>query len=126
MTRIAYVNGAFLPIEEARISVFDRSFLFADGVYEVTTVIGGRMIDIDSHMARLERSVGEIGMRLAEPIGRIAAIQQELIERNALTEGVVYLQATRGAADRDFLPAPDLSPTLVIFTQAKPIVDTPA
>jgi len=126
MTRIAYVNGAFLPAEEARISVFDRGFLFADGVYEVTTVIGGRMVDIASHMARLERSVGEIGMRLAEPVERIAAIQGELVERNALTEGVVYLQATRGAADRDFLPAPDLTPTLVIFTQAKPIVDTPA
>jgi D-alanine transaminase len=126
MARIAYVNGRFVPLEEARVSILDRGFLFADGIYEVTAVLDGKLVDTPRHMARLERSAREIGMRLAEPAERIAAIEQELIARNDLTEGVVYLQATRGAEDRDFLPSPDLKPTLVMFTQAKALVDAPA
>lgn len=126
MTRIAYVNGTFLPLEETNVSILDRGFLFADGIYEVTAVIDGRLVDTPRHMARLERSAREIGMALREPPERIAAIEAELIDRNGLVEGVVYLQATRGAADRDFLPAPDLEPTLVLFTQAKALVDAPA
>jgi D-alanine transaminase len=126
MERIAYLNGSYLPLADARVSVFDRGFLFADGVYEVTTVIAGRLIDMDAHLARLARSAGEIGMALAEPPERIAAIHAELVARNRLDEGVVYLQATRGAADRDFLPPDDLTPTLVLFTQDKRIVDNPA
>jgi len=126
MTRIAYVNGAFLPLEQAQVSILDRGFLFADGIYEVTAVIDGRLIDTPRHMARLERSAREIGMALRETPERIAAIEAELIERNGLIEGLVYLQATRGAADRDFLPAADLAPTLVMFTQAKALIDAPA
>ncbi len=126
MDRIAYLNGAYLPLADARVSVCDRGFLFADGVYEVTTVIGGRLVDMAAHLARLARSASEIDMALAEPPERIAAIHAELIARNRLDEGVVYLQATRGAADRDFLPAAGLAPTLVLFTQAKVIVDNPA
>lgn len=126
MTRIAYVNGHFLPLDEAKVSILDRGFLFADGIYEVTAVIDGRLVDTPRHMARLERSAREIGMRLAETPERIEAIEQELIERNGLTEGVVYLQATRGVEDRDFLPSPDLAPTLVMFTQEKALVDSPA
>ena len=126
MTRTAYVNGRFVPLEEANVSILDRGFLFADGIYEVTAVIDGRLIDTPRHMARLARSAGEIGMALRETPERIAAIEAELIARNALVEGVVYLQATRGAADRDFLPTPDLEPTLVMFTQAKALVDVPA
>ncbi len=126
MNRIAYVNGAFLPLEEATVSILDRGFLFADGIYEVTAVIDGRLVDTPRHMARLERSAHEIDMRLRETPAQIAAIEAELISRNALREGLVYLQATRGAADRDFLPSPDLEPTLILFTQAKPLVDAPA
>jgi D-alanine transaminase len=126
MTRIAYVNGAFCPISEAKVSVLDRGFLFADGIYEVNAVIDGHLIDTPRHMARLERSTREIGMRLRETPERIEAIERELIERNGLTEGVVYLQATRGAEDRDFLPSSGLEPTLVLFTQAKALVDAPA
>ena len=126
MSRIAYVNGTFLPLDQANVSILDRGFLFADGIYEVTAVIDGRLVDTPRHMARLERSANEIGMRLRETPERIAAIEAELITRNGLVEGVVYLQATRGAADRDFLPDPDLEPTLVLFTQAKALVDTPA
>jgi D-alanine transaminase len=126
MARIAYVNGRFVPLEEAQVSILDRGFLFADGIYEVTAVLDGRLVDTPRHMARLERSAREIGMRLAESPERIEAIEQELIARNGLTEGVVYLQATRGAEDRDFLPSPDLAPTLVMFTQEKALVDAPA
>ncbi len=126
MARIAYVNGSFVPLDEAKVSILDRGFLFADGIYEVTAVLDGKLIDTPRHMARLERSAREIGMRLAETPDRIEAIEQELIARNGLTEGVVYLQATRGMEDRDFLPSPDLAPTLVMFTQAKALVDSPA
>ncbi|MDH7639648.1 D-amino-acid transaminase [Sphingomonas oryzagri] len=125
MARIAYVNGSFVPLDEAKVSILDRGFLFADGIYEVTAVLDGKLIDTPRHMARLERSAREIGMRLAETPDRIEAIEQELIARNDLTEGVVYLQATRGMEDRDFLPSPDLAPTLVMFTQAKALVDSP-
>lgn len=126
MARIAYVNGSFVPLDEAKVSILDRGFLFADGIYEVTAVLDGRLIDTPRHMARLERSAREIGMRLAEAPDRIEAIERELIARNGLTEGVVYLQATRGVEDRDFLPSPDLAPTLVMFTQAKALIDSPA
>jgi len=126
MARTAYVNGSFVPLDEAKVSILDRGFLFADGIYEVTAVLDGKLVDTPRHMARLARSAREIGMRLAEAPDRIEAIEKELIDRNGLTEGVVYLQATRGAEDRDFLPAPDLAPTLVMFTQAKALVDSPA
>ncbi|MDB5736662.1 MAG: D-amino-acid transaminase [Sphingomonas bacterium] len=119
MTRWAYVNGDYLPIEQARVSVLDRGFLFADGIYEVTAVVNGRLVDMLSHLARLDRSVGEIGMTLAATGDALVAIHEELIHRNALDEGVIYLQATRGAADRDFVPLADTPPTLVLFTQTK-------
>jgi D-alanine transaminase len=126
MTRIAYVDGQFVPLADAKVSILDRGFLFADGIYEVTAVIDARLVDTARHMARLERSAREIGMPLREAPDRIAAIEAELIDRNGLVEGLVYLQATRGAADRDFLAPADLEPTLVMFTQAKPLVDAPA
>jgi len=126
MARTAYVNGSFVPLDEAKVSILDRGFLFADGIYEVTAVIDGRLVDTPRHMARLQRSAREIGMTLAETPERIEAIERELIARDGLTEGVVYLQATRGAEDRDFLPAPDLAPTLVMFTQAKALVNSAA
>jgi len=126
MARIAYVNGSFVPLDEAKVSILDRGFLFADGIYEVTAVLDGKLVDTPRHMARLARSAREIGMTLAEAPERIEAIEKTLIARNGLGEGVVYLQATRGAEDRDFLPSADLAPTLVMFTQEKALVDNPA
>ena len=124
---IAYHNGQFLPLAEARISVLDRGFLFAEAVYEVTAVIDGRLIDSASHMARLERSAAAIGLSLPLSTGEIEAVQKELAARNGLQEGLIYLQLTRGAdAARDFLPSPGLQPTLVMFTQAKRFLDAPA
>ncbi|NIX77031.1 D-amino-acid transaminase [Microvirga terricola] len=126
MTRIAYVNGDFLPLEEARVSVLDRGFLFADGIYEVSAVLEGKLVDNESHLIRLERSVGEIQLAMPETRERIEEIQKELIARNSLVEGVVYLQVTRGAADRDFAFPKGVKPSLVMFTQEKNIVASPA
>ncbi|WP_176592152.1 D-amino-acid transaminase [Sphingobium sp. EM0848] len=124
---VAYLNGRFVPLEQAQISVLDRGFLFADGIYEVAAVIDGKLVDSASHLARLERSTDAIGIVLPLSLAEIEAAQKELVARNALTEGLVYLQITRGAdATRDFLPSPGLQPTLLMFTQVKPFLDVPA
>ena len=127
MSRTVYVNGSFVPEADAKVSVFDRAFLFADGVYEVTAVLGGRPIDLDGHLARLDRSLGE--MQIARPLTheQLRALHAELIERNKVEEGVVYLEITRGVADRDFLyPDPEAVPaTVVAFTQSRPLLDNP-
>jgi D-alanine transaminase len=122
---IAYVNGSFVPLADAKVSVLDRGFLFADGIYEVSAVLDGRLVDNAAHLARLQRSVGEIALPLPETLERIEEIQHELIARNNLVEGVVYIQVTRGAAPRDFVFPNGVKPTLVMFATAKNIVDAP-
>jgi D-alanine transaminase len=126
MSRTVYVNGEYLPEEEARISVFDRGFLFADGVYEVSSVIDGKLIDNAAHLARLERSLSELDMAAPATSEEIESIQQEMMKRNDLEEGLIYLQVTRGAADRDFNYPKDAKPSLVMFTQAKKITQSAA
>jgi len=130
MTRTVYVNGDYLPEDEAKISIFDRAFLMADGVYEVTSVLGGKLIDFDGHLARLERSLAELDMQKPEAFDDLLEIHRELVARNDITDGLVYLQVTRGSAgDRDFaFPDPEqVKPTLVLFTQSKPgLADSPA
>ena len=129
MSRIVYVNGEYLPEEEAKVSVFDRGFLFADGVYEVTSVLEGKLIDFDGHAVRLERSLSELGMTAPATKDELLEIHRELVRRNDLVEGMIYLQITRGADnDRDFVfPDPTkVAPTIVLFTQAKSIADSPA
>ncbi|MEM9341995.1 MAG: D-amino-acid transaminase [Pseudomonadota bacterium] len=120
MSRTVYVNGDYLPEEQATVSVFDRGFLFADGVYEVTSVLGGKLIDFAGHAARLKRSLGELDM--AEPMDTDALLEmhRELVQRNEIEDGLIYLQITRGAADRDFAFPESAEPTVVAFTQAKP------
>jgi D-alanine transaminase len=121
--RTVYVNGEYLPETEARISVFDRGFLFADGVYEVTSILGGKLLDFGGHCGRLRRSLSELQMTFTMSDDDLLAIHRELITRNDLDEGMIYLQVTRGAADRDFVFPPDDTPaTLVLFTQAKPLI----
>ncbi|MEL6587206.1 MAG: D-amino-acid transaminase [Pseudomonadota bacterium] len=125
--RIVYVNGDYVPENEAKISVFDRGFLFADGVYEVTSVLGGKLIDFDGHAKRLERSLSALEM--ASPVTQqdLLEIHRELVARNGIEEGLVYLQITRGAADRDFAYPAEAQPSIVLFTQAKPgLADAPA
>ena len=126
MTRTVYVNGEYLPETEAKVSIFDRGFLMADGVYEVTTVLDGKLIDFDGHATRLARSLSELEMK--EPVTKeeLLAIHRKLVEENGVDEGLVYLQVTRGAADRDFAYPKDAEPTLVLFTQKKNAVNSPA
>ncbi|MEP9373562.1 D-amino-acid transaminase [Mesorhizobium sp. KR1-2] len=123
MSRTIYINGDYVAEAEAKVSVFDRGFLFGDGIYEVSAVIGGRLIDNDLHLSRLERSLKEISIPLPLSREEIVDVQRELIARNALQEGVVYLQVTRGAADRDFGFADDMKPSFVAFSQAKNLVN---
>ena len=126
MSRTVYVNGDYLPEEKAKISVFDRGFLFAVGVYEVTSVLDGRLIDVAGHLARLRRSLAELDMPSPASDAEIEAIHRELVARNGLDEGMIYLQITRGAADRDFVFPAEPRPSLVLFTQATPLVDREA
>src|SRR5258708_23663601 len=124
LDKIAYVNGSFVPMADAKVSVLDRGFLFADGIYEVAAVLEGKLIDNVSHLARLERSVGEIALALPETTGRIQEIQRELIARNNLVNGMVYLEVTRGAdKGRDFAFPKGIKPTLIMFTSVKDIVN---
>jgi D-alanine transaminase len=124
---IAYVNGSFVPLSEAKVSILDRGFLFADGIYEVAAVLDGRLVDNASHLARLKRSVGEIALELPESLERIEEIQKELVARNKLESGLVYLEVTRGAdTARDFAFPKGITPTLVMFTSVKDIVNAPS
>ena len=126
MSRIVYVNGAYLPEEEAKISIFDRGFIFGDGIYEVSAVLGGKLVDCDAHLVRLERSCGEIQLPLPWSRAELIAIHEELIARNAIDEGSIYLQVSRGAADRDFPFPADAKPSLVLFTQVRNLTNAPA
>lgn len=128
--RTVYVNGEYLPENEAKISIFDRGFLMADGVYEVTSVLDGKLIDFAGHAKRLERSLSELEMPHPADLPNLLEIHRELVRLNEIDEGLVYLQITRGApADRDFVyPDPETTtPTVVLFTQNKPgLADSPA
>jgi D-alanine transaminase len=121
--RTVYLNGEYLPETEAKVSIFDRGFLMADGVYEVTSVLDGKLVDFDGHAVRLDRSLSELGMK--NPITKedLLEVHRQLVSLNDVVDGGVYLQITRGApADRDFaFPDPETTPcTVVLFTQAKP------
>ena len=121
--RTVYVNGDYLPETEAKVSIFDRGFLMADGVYEVTSVLGGKLIDFDGHLKRLERSLSELDLDKPAGFDDLLEIHRELVRLNGIEEGMIYLQVTRGApGDRDFaFPDPEVTkPTLVLFTQNKP------
>ena len=128
MSRTVYLNGEYVPEEEAKISVFDRGFLFADAVYEVTAVVNGKLVDFAGHFARLARSCRELGLSLTLSENDLREIHQRLIAENDLTEGGIYLQLTRGnSGDRDFHFPPSQTPTtLVLFTQSRAVVDHPA
>ncbi len=125
MSRFVYVDGAFVPFEDARISIMDRGFLFADGIYEVSAVLGGRLVDNAAHLARLERSLSAIRIALPVALDAIVPLQEKLIALNALEEGIVYIQITRGVAERDFAFPKDGQPTMVMFTQAKTLAANP-
>lgn len=127
MSRTVYLNGKYLPEEDAKVSIFDRGFLFADAIYEVTSVLDGKLIDFHAHTTRLHRSLNELEMQEACSDEELLNIHRELVKRNDLQEGLIYMQITRGAADRSFLyPEQGTKPTIVLFTQQLNLVASPA
>jgi D-alanine transaminase len=125
MSRVVYVNGSYVPENEGKVSIFDRGFLFADGVYEVTAVIGRKLVDYDPHMERLDRSLNELAMAWPCSKAELRQMHEELIKRNKLDEGTIYMQVTRGAADRDFRFPKDAKSSLIAFTQVQKLREHP-
>lgn len=125
MARVVYVNGRYLPWGYAQVHAEDRGFQFGDAVYEVCEVRNGRLIDETRHMDRLERSLGELKIPKPMSRGAWARVMRETIRRNRVTDGSIYLQVSRGAADRDFAFPKDIKPSIVLFTQARQFADIP-
>lgn len=125
MSRTVYVNGSYLPEAEAKVSVYDRAFLFGDAVYEVTAVLDRRLVDFTAHLARLDRSLTEIALPAPLSHDELRVLHQALIVRNDLDEGIVYLQISRGPADRDFAYPETAAPTVVAFTQSRKLIANP-
>ncbi|MDX2154900.1 MAG: D-amino-acid transaminase [Hyphomicrobiaceae bacterium] len=122
MTRIVYVNGAYRPYDEGLVHAEDRGFQFADAVYEVIEVTGGRLIDETRHMERLERSIQALGLPSPMTRGALSRVLRETVRRNRVSEGLVYLQVTRGARPRDFLfPPAGTPPTIVCLARSVPL-----
>ena len=126
MSKIVYVNGDFVPEDEARISIFDRGFVFGDGVYEVVPVIRGRLADRNYFLERLTRSLNELGIAWPCSKDEYQHVLEQLVARNGLEEGIVYTQVTRGTADRQFTFPGNTPATMTAFTQVMPLLDHPA
>ena len=103
MTETVYINGEYLAKENAKISIFDRGFIFGDGIYEVVPILNGRMADRQYFLDRLRRSLGELQINFCFSDADLISILNKLIKINRLKEGIVYLQITRGIAERDFI-----------------------
>jgi D-alanine transaminase len=114
VSRIVYVNGRYLPYAKAAVHVEDRGFQFADAVYEVCEVRQGRLVDEGRHMARLERSLAELGIERAMPAAALAHVMRETVRRNRVRNGLVYLQVTRGEGPREFAFPPEGTPRTVV------------
>jgi D-alanine transaminase len=120
MPRIAYVNGTYTPLRDAAVSIEDRGYLFADAVYEVWSVFDGRLADLEGHLNRLERSLRELQISMPMPRDSLLVVLNEVVRRNRIREGMVYLQISRGVAPRDHVfPGPDVRPAVVVT--AKPV-----
>jgi D-alanine transaminase len=123
MSRTVYLNGQWLPEDEAKVSIFDRAFLMGDAIYEVTCVLDGMLLDYAGHAARLRRSAAELSLTLPLDDDALLAAHHEIVARNNMKSGMIYLQLSRGVAERDFaFPPEDTPPTLVMFTQAKDVL----
>lgn len=123
--RVCWLNGTFLAEDHAHVSIFDRGLLFGDGVYEVAAVLQGRLMDADRHLVRLERSLREIGLVGALPMAEWMEVLQTLVARNEIREGLVYLQVTRGVAERDFAFPTSVTPTMFAYARPKRLIDDP-
>ena len=126
MTQIVYLNGEYLPADEARISIFDRGFIFGDGVYEVVPVFEGAVVDKEYFLERLDRSLREIQIEWPCSQEDYLDVMQQLVKRNSLEEGVVYSQVTRGIAPRDFPFPADTAPSFMAFSTEMALLDNPA
>ncbi len=126
MDRIVYVNGDYVAEQDARISIFDRGFIFGDGVYEVVPVIAGKLVDKQYFLERLDRSLKELAIDWPCTQQAYLDVMTALIERNALEEGVIYSQVTRGAADRDFVFPENTQPGFVAFSSVMNLLNNPA
>jgi D-alanine transaminase len=119
MSRIAYVNGRYRPHADATVHIEDRGYQFADGVYEVCEVAGGRLVDAPRHLARLTRSLGELRIRAPMSLAALTSVMREVIRRNRVGDGLVYVQVTRGVARRDHaFPVPPVAPSVVVTARA--------
>jgi D-alanine transaminase len=129
MTQLAWLNGVFLAREEARITPFDRGFLFADAVYEGTAVVSGKPVDLERHLARLMRSLRELQFGVLPDAEELAMVHRRLAADNGVEEGFIYLQVSRGAyGGRDFLPpAPEATRlTQFAFAESRRLIDSPS
>jgi D-alanine transaminase len=119
MSRVAYVNGRFVPHGQAAVHIEDRGYQLADGVYEVWAVLGGMLGDAEGHFARLWRSLSELSITPPMPRASLQVLLKETVRRNHVREGLVYLQVTRGVARRDHaFPSPDTPPSVVITAKS--------
>jgi D-alanine transaminase len=119
MSRIAYVNGRYVPLNHAQVGIEDRGFQFADGVYEVCEVQGGQLVDEPRHCARLDRSLKELRMDRPMSAAALSIVLHETVRRNRVRDGIVYLQVTRGVARRDFaFPSAGTRPSLVVTARS--------
>ncbi|MBO1324782.1 aminotransferase class IV [Acetobacter sp. TBRC 12305] len=126
MSEDVFLNGRFLSPAEATLSVFDRGFLFGEGIYEVWAVVGQRIVDTESHLKRLDRSLAECGLPTPPERDTLPQILTELVRRGGLTDGFIYLQITPGAGERDFTGTADTRPTLFIMARKKDLLGAPA
>ncbi|KQM32072.1 D-amino acid aminotransferase [Rhizobium sp. Leaf68] len=125
MDRTVYLNGAWVAEGEAKVSVFDRGFLFADAIYEVTAIIHGKLVDYPGHLARLKRSLDALGIAMPVAEAELLDLHKEIARRNGIEDGLIYLQVSRGVQDRDFVFPEAMEPTFVMFTQTKKVLDNP-
>ena len=124
MSRIVYLNGEYIEEAKAKVSIFDRALLFSDALYEVTSVIDGKLIDFDNHMKRLDRSMSELKYPRMLSHEEIKTFHRELVKKNYLKEGTVYLQVSRGVAERSFdFPNSNNDFTVTAFTQEKDLIN---
>lgn len=119
MAGVAYVNGRYVRLDQAAVSIEDRGYQFADGIYEVCLVIGGRFWDFEGHLARLERSLGELRIPSPMRLASLKTVMAELLRRNRLTDALVYIQATRGVARRNHAFPPDGTPPALVMTACR-------
>jgi D-alanine transaminase len=119
MSRVAYVNGLYQNMREACVNIEDRGYQFSDGVYEVCEIRNGRLVDMPRHMTRLQRSLSELRIAMPMPLASLAIVMQEVVRRNRVHYGIVYLQVTRGVARRDHaFPVNAVQPSIVVTARS--------